>query len=413
MPSPRRHPDRPAGFFFMGQMNLATSGGNSLKVSRSMAITEVTNQSWFTRLGKSVSGIFGGIILFVISIILLAWNEGRAVKTAKGLEEGSSAVASLESVDRINPEYNGRLIHLTGLADGKQTLSDPEFGLEVAALKLQRNVEMLQWKEKTESTTRNKLGGGTETVTTYTYEKVWSDTHIDSSGFKEPEGHQNPDVMPLQKLEKQAENITLGAYKLSPGLVSFLKKFEEVPPPETLPEGYLTVGPAILKSKNPSTPQIGDLRITFKAAMPAEVSIIARQNGSLLEGYTTRTGTVLQMLQYGKVSAAAMFASAKSANKTLTWGLRLLGFILLFLAAKSMLGPIAVLADVLPLAGKVVRLGTTFIAALVALPVGLLTIAIAWIAYRPVIGITLLVIGVAIPVLLFITRKKATSAIHA
>jgi len=378
-----------------------------------MAVTEVRSQSWFSRLGKSVSGILGGIIVFILSIILLAWNEGQAVKTAKGLEEGASSVESLDSVDRVNPEFNGRLIHLTGMTDGREMLGDPEFGLEVAALKLQRKVEMLQWKEKTESTTRNKLGGGTETVTTYTYEKIWSDTRIDSSGFKEPDGHQNPEVMPLENMEKQAESITIGAFKLSSGLVGALDKFEEIPLPETLPAGYQTAGPAIFKSKNPATPQIGDLRITFKAAMPAEVSIIARQNGSRLEGYTTRTGTVLQMLDYGTVSAEAMFASAKSASKTLTWGLRALGFILLFLAAKSVLSPIGVLADVLPIAGSIVRMGTTLVAALVALPVGLLTIAIAWIAYRPAIGITILMIGVTIPVLLFITRKKSTSAVHA
>jgi hypothetical protein len=397
-------------------MDLATPVANPLILPRQasfMATTEVISQSWFSRLGKSLSGILGGLVVFMISIVLLAWNEGRAVKTAKGLEEGASSVASLESVDRVNPEFDGRLVHLGGMADGRAMLADPEFGIEVAALKLQRKVEMLQWKEKSESTTRNKLGGGTETVTTYTYEKIWSDMRIDSSRFKESASHQNPDVMPLESMEKQAESITIGAFRLSPGLVGSLDKFEDIPLPEILPEGYLTAGHAIFKSKNPATPQIGDLRITFKAAMPAEVSVIARQNGSQLEGFTTRTGTVLQMLEYGKVTAESMFASAKSANKTLTWGLRALGFILLFLAAKSVLAPIAVLADVLPFAGKIARTGTSLIAALVALPVGLLTIAIAWIAYRPLLGITLLATGVAIPVILFLARKKSAPAVHA
>ena len=53
---------------------------------------ERSSQSWISRLGGSLKSVLFGIVLFGASIVLLWWNEGRAVKTAKGLKEGSAAV---------------------------------------------------------------------------------------------------------------------------------------------------------------------------------------------------------------------------------------------------------------------------------------------------------------------------------
>src|SRR5207245_2956185 len=66
-------------------------------------------------------------------------------------------------------------------------------------LRLSRSVEMYQWKEQTKSETTKKLGGGEETVTTYSYSKVWDDSQIDSSDFKKPDGHQNPPMAILSR----------------------------------------------------------------------------------------------------------------------------------------------------------------------------------------------------------------------
>ena len=94
--------------------------------------------------------MFGGIILFLIGIGVTAWNEGRAVKTAQGLAEGSSAVVSVNSAT-VESANEGKLVHLSGLATTTETLRDDIFGLEATALRLKRNVEMLQWKEKSSS----------------------------------------------------------------------------------------------------------------------------------------------------------------------------------------------------------------------------------------------------------------------
>lgn len=358
-----------------------------------MSMKRITTESMPSRLGKSLSGVLGGIALFIVAIVLLWWNEGRAVKTAKDLADGESSVISLESAGHIDSATRNELVHLSGRAESGEMLRDDSFDIEVPALKLRRTVEMLQWRENAESKTRTKLGGGTETETVFTYEKAWSDNLIDSSRFENAQDYLNPTAKPLVSREVEAKEIRLGAYRLGPGLVAKLNRFEELPPPADLPVGHTTQGHVIFRGADPATPQIGDLRITFKAAMPADISVVARNQNGLLDGYPMKRGSTLQLLEYGEKDAADMFETAKNANKTLTFGLRILGIILLFVGAKSVLGPLAVVADVLPFLGRVTRAGSTLLAAVVALPVAFLTIAIAWISHRPLLGVGLIVAG--------------------
>jgi Transmembrane protein 43 len=44
------------------------------------------------------------------------------------------------------------------------------------------------------------LGGGTTTTTTYDYTRQWSDDAINSSKFKHPDNHQNPE-MPFRSVQ--------------------------------------------------------------------------------------------------------------------------------------------------------------------------------------------------------------------
>jgi len=72
--------------------------------------------------------------------------------------------------------------------------------------------------------------------------------------------------------------------------------------------------------------------------------------------------------------------------------------------------PLSVLADVLPILGDIVGIGTGIVAGLIAFVCAVVTIAIAWITYRPVLGITLLVLAVAGIVLLIMKRRAKAAA---
>ena len=50
----------------------------------------VTSRGWFSRIGNSIVGVLFGILLLIGGIVLLTWNESRAVTTERSLAEGRS-----------------------------------------------------------------------------------------------------------------------------------------------------------------------------------------------------------------------------------------------------------------------------------------------------------------------------------
>ncbi len=369
-----------------------SSGGDSF--------SETSSEGWLSRIGKAFMAIPIGLILFALSFVVLSWNEGRAVHTAQGLAEGKSGVVSV-APDKVDPANSGKLVHVTGEATTTETLTDPQFALSARALKLRRVVQMYQWKERSETKTRKKLGGGEERVTTYNYDKGWADARVDSSRFKRPDGHQNPDRWPIENWEVRAQVVTLGAFKLPSGLVDQIREVE----PLAVGEEGRDALPADLKDRakldagrfylgeSPSDPQVGDVTVAFEQVRPQVVSLLSKQAGDSFEPYDTRAGTTIDRLQVGTATADQMFQQAEAENSTLTWILRLVGFILMAIGIMMVLGPLSVLADVVPFIGSIVGFGTGFLAFSVAAVLSLVTIAIAWVAYRPVVGISILVVA--------------------
>lgn len=367
--------------------------------------TEVTSESWFGRIGGALKGIIFGFILFLGAFPLLFWNEGRAVKTYKTLKEGGGAVISVAS-DMVEPANNGKLIHLSDRAFTEEVLTDPVFGVAENALRLRRKVEMYQWQESSKSETQKKLGGGTETVTTYSYSKTWSDNVIRSSGFKKSGGHENPGAMPYNSEEQTAQRVTLGAFQLSASQVQRINQFQSLAVSEDAPLSEGMSGRVqhwsggFYLGEDPSSPQVGDARIHFEFVPPVQVSMVAQQEGSRLKPYHAQAGGDIELLQVGQHSAEAMFQKAQTDNKILTWALRAVGFILMMIGLSLIFKVFSVLADVIPFLGNIVEAGTGFIAFLLAAVLSLITIAIAWIVFRPLLAIILLVAAVGLVVLI-------------
>lgn len=376
------------------------------------SFTEVTSQSWFSRLGNAFKGIIVGLILVVIAFPLLFWNEGRAVKRYKTLKEGGGAVISV-SADKVDAANQGKLVHMTGLATTEETLTDTSFGVSAQAIKLMRVAEMYQWQQESSSEEKKKLGGGTETVTTYTYSKTWSENLINSGQFKKPEGHQNPAQMAYQSVDMMAGKVTVGAFTLPPSMVRKMRDYSTVSlgSDYTLPDNLKNQGQVssntIYLGSNPGSPQVGDIRISFKEVKPMTISLIANQVNGTFEPYHAKAGGTIELLQSGTFSADAMIQQAQKSNTILTWILRGVGFVVMLIGFQLILGPLSVFADVLPILGSIVGAGTGLIAGLIAAILSSLTIAIAWIVYRPLIGIIMLVVSGGIGFLLFSKLRKA------
>lgn len=382
-------------------------------------ITEVTEQGWLSRLGGSIKGVLIGLVLFVAAFPLLWWNEGRAVQTYKSLKEGAGSVISV-AANEVDAKHENKLVHLSGKAVTTENVKDPIFGVSAQAIRLIRDVEMYQWVEKVESKKEKKVGGKEVTTKTYNYEKAWKSSLVESSGFKQEEGHKNPATMPYTNDSWSAGVVSLGAFKLNDGLKRKISASEKIPftsamlamIPGALRSRAKVSGDALYVGNDPSSPAVGDLKITFAKVPPAEVSVIAQQHGTTFVPYQTKAGDKLEMLSPGIVPAAQMFAAAQAANVMMTWILRLIGFVLMFVGLSLIFRPLAVVADLVPMVGDILRMGFGVVSFAIALPLTLLTIAIAWLVYRPVLGVALLVvaIGVIVGIKMLAQKRKRASA---
>lgn len=360
--------------------------------------TEITRRSWGGRIAGSFVGVLVGILLFVASFPLIIWNESRSVDRIRTLGEGRGAVVSV-GADKIDAANEGALVHVSGPSTTADVLKDPVFGIELNALKLSRTVEMYQWKENSSSKITQNLGGSETTETTYTYEKVWSASPINSSSFKQPSGHQNP-AMPYASETFAAPNITLGAFRLSEPFVSQISGWQGFPVTEqnldaAEPEVYSTfqVHNGTFYRGNVSNPQVGALRVSFRSVVPQDASAVGMQQGDGLATFKAKNGTI-NLLEMGTVSASDMFATAEAENKIITWIIRFAGFAMMWIGLSLVLGPISVIGSVIPFIGNLLGAGTGFVSFVLALVLSFVTAAIAWMAFRPVIGLTLLAIAV-------------------
>lgn len=357
--------------------------------------TEVTTKGFGSRIIESIKGVLVGLVLFVVAFPLLWWNEGNAVKTLRSLQAGAKAVIAVPT-ERVEAANQGKLVYVTGEATTADTVTDPVFGVSAQAIKLSRKVEMYQWQEKTSSRTKKNLGGSETTTKTYDYRQEWSEKAINSGEFKHPEGHQNP-AMPFSSEQFAAGNVELGAFRLNSNQVS---RMTGDAPADTsnakLPESISDRAQAIPNGfhvGDTASPKVGDLRITFTQVPPQAVSIIARQVQHTFEPYPTKQDRPIDLLEMGTVSADSMFAAAKTQLSILTWILRAVGFFLMFVGLALIFRPVATLGDVVPFFGSMLRFGAGLFAGVIALFFSLITIAMAWIAYRPLFAIGLIVLG--------------------
>ena len=538
-----------------------------------MAIEEVTTESWGSRLGGSFKGVLTGGVIFLAAIPLLFWNEGRAVKTAKALEEGEAACVALPTADSIDPQYEGKLVHLTGNAVTQDTLTDGFFpGISLKAIELSRRVEYYQWVESESTREEKQVGGSVKKITTYSYSKKWVSEPEDSSSFKEA-GHDNiVHYTGVENENQNATNVTLGAFTLTPGQISSISgdkpvDLKDVTLPQELtgrtavsgnvlyigapagatsmplPNGmqpgvaqqlpasmYVTVdsypgqqllvlddptcgaliqGPTgemypmvadeaaqtaymmvnntqrtvtgygdlttpaptmpmqlpglinvdrlgvlpvvcfgdkayvrtadnrllLIKpwqnqymvsnngvmlrahinlaptaangsTVNPGAPEVGDVRITWTYIPDTvAISVASCQMGNTFTPYVAENGYKVDLLQMGTRSKDLMFQAAKDGNTMWTWILRLVGWFMMYIGLGMILKPLSVLGDVLPIIGNILEFGISIISFFVSSIVTLVVISIAWLFYRPLLGIVLLAAAGGL-VWLLIKRKK-------
>ena len=429
-----------------------------------MAYQQVTTTGYGTRVGNSFKAIGSGFLLFVAGTALLWWNEGRAVKTEKMLDEAGSAYVEMENPNKKDASLEGELICGTALATTEDSLTDAQFGVGAKAISLTRTVEYYQWVEHEQEQKEDKLGGKEVTTTTYTYTKEWVDSPIESASFKDP-AYQNKNMVlaTYEDAEQYAENVSWGAYKLPESLISRIssseglelaiaedllkqldkssqaayerfygvQKSNQPTQQPVIPDSVKallsdsaravldsiqaindSINKAMANANNkkdleyihqasnvlyfgrvPGAPEVGDVRITFEKVVPAKVTVMAVVDGDSFKPYKAKNGKRFQTLVMGKKSGDEIIDAEKEANNIFLWILRLVGILMVIFGLKGIFGFIETILKVVPFIAGIFGWGVGLVCTIVGIVWSLIIIALAWLFYRPVLAICLLVVA--------------------
>jgi len=356
--------------------------------------------------------LIGGAMLLTGSGILF-WNEGRAVRTAAALDEGLRDVLIPETQEVVFDENNGALVLISGKLDIQDSLKDEKYGISMPSVKMRKIVQVYQWYETEDSVTAGREAADSHVEKSYSYSTDWLDHHVDSSNFASTLGHHNPhkDSWPVNSSLVTNSRVKIGGFLLGSDLK---EKFGDFKPftSDFKPANadFKIYAGLYYHSSNHWSPEVGDWRVQFSYAgrHGEEFTMVGRQSGREIRPYQTSAGEDILLLRPGLRDVSEVFNSEQWNNRTATWIYRLAGWLVSFLGLSCMSTLLEIFMDQHPLVRRVVSLSITNLHFSVSITVTLFIIGVAWVLYRPLLALLLVLFG-ALPHLVPLARVWVSS----
>eukprot|EP00397_Hematodinium_sp_SG-2012_P026728 GEMP01028035.1.p1 GENE.GEMP01028035.1~~GEMP01028035.1.p1 ORF type:complete len:470 (+),score=79.39 GEMP01028035.1:59-1468(+) len=399
-----------------------------------------------------------GFVLVFSGIYLLGWNERRTVCKGRALIDAEDTAVK-GSCDEPATSYNNKLVFLscplkkedmklydaTAADSSNEGLSDVITG--VRGLCFEQRMQVYQCAEqKTETCTQKDSNGHCKKARTdFRYELKYSSQFLDSraycrsatdNAFVEKAKHakqnscglrENPtsESFPFQITASGArpDAVKMGNWTLNSEQVHELTQLCNHPvkpvrnafgtfaqsasqPPTKMDKVTMTTRGSSTKlySCSPDNEVVGCLTAEFFTTSPDAVSLLYKVTESGFSKYCAPHSWLcgeekISHIQQGEVDFDDLFEMFHSTEKTYRWGLRLLGFVVIFAGLYMIFSPIEWLAHHVPFIGDcvggVVGCVLQCIEFLIAAGISLVTIAIVWVVMRPMVGIPLLLLGLA------------------
>ncbi len=127
--------------------------------------------------------------------------------------------------------------------------------------------------------------------------------------------------------------------------------------------------------------------------MPAKVSIIAKQRGNRFAKVKAKNGKTFQTLVMGERPAEEIYEGAHSDNTMMMWIFRIIGIVMVISGLKGIFAIIETILKVVPFVANIIGWGVGVICTVIGIAWSLIVIGLAWLFYRPLIGIALLAIA--------------------
>ncbi|PAA51026.1 hypothetical protein BOX15_Mlig003867g1, partial [Macrostomum lignano] len=357
---------------------------------------------------------------FVVAALLLSgcclayWNEARAVARDRILYEGLERVTSLPAAEYHSTGNEGRLVHVSGQLTVSGWCLDPEFRVRLRAYRMQRTVEMYQWREELEHSEVTQPDGSSRTESVPVYRTDWLPYLVDSRQFQEQRQHQNPRSLPHASINFTADAASLGAFELAPVFLDQLTAdtalknppSSEVPLEELSKRGYQWLdGHLYAAGSDPRRPQVSDARIrwSYGGLAGEAVTIVGRQSGSSLAAFPVPDGEIdsIALLARGYQSPRRMFAWQLAKSRLHLWLLRAAAWLLMLIACfvPGSRGVEILLWRLAPPLRPLLALPPVTLYVCLSGCLSLAVTGVAWLRHRPVMGLTLMLVCAAPPAL--------------
>ena len=349
---------------------------------------------------KIVAIIFGSVLLLAGSIGLF-WNEWRSAGRTATLLAGERSVVSLD-VQSVPTPLPAGLVHLVGQARPSEAIVDDVFPVRSDGLRLDRTVEMYQWREHRE-------GSGDDRE--YRYERVWAEGRIPSERFRAGGSRVNPAPPPIASERRYPSEVSIGAFGVAPTLLDLLPASETVAVTGASDvyvggELYRATGAAFSTSRQP-LPEIGDVRVRFQAVPVGTISALGGVDGSIVDHWTAPNGESVAMASPGLTTADAMLAAAYRSNALTTWGIRLAATLVVFVGMALLLPRLdRHIPKIRDLRAKLKAGLVLPLAVVLATAWASLVIAAAWVVFRPLMSLALLAGSIALLFLLIWAAER-------
>ena len=222
---------------------------------------------------KKVIKYIVGVLLILCSMLLVGYSEYNIIKVLMNRDSLNNKTIEVKStiVDKNN---NGKLVFVNGYIIFNKDLEDKDFNVKVRTSKLERIVEIYQYKETKEDDE------------TYSYETDWYNELIDSSKFKNSE-YKNPSDIKY-KSEVYYNDVFLGAFKLNNKEIDDLglnSRYLNLNSEFASKNGFNISNEYYTTSKDIDFPEVGDIRISFRYNNSNSASVIAKQSNYMFEDY--------------------------------------------------------------------------------------------------------------------------------
>lgn len=383
-------------------------------------VSVVTQRGLFENVKNAIIGAIFGVGLFFGSFALLFWNEGR---TNKADVAKTSVVAAAEKAD---PALDAKFVSVTGTIQTTNEVSDSDFLKPGPWVTLSRNAQTYAWHESEKTESHSKVGGGTEEVTTYTYQKKWVSTVPDSTRFHEKTDHENPPQR-WKDATFAADDATIGAWGFSPKDAEVDADQAVELKPELLLGNAVSAGtnalamaPRIERDQQRAyvyvgggslaSPQLGDARLSYTACPKgATMTLFGLVKGAKLVPYAYEEGASMLRALSGTREQAIHRLQVEDA--ILRWILRAVGFFCMWFGMTLVLHPLEAIANILPFAGQVTHFAIGCLTFPIALGLSTVTVIVSMILHSLVA--TLVVVGVlfaGVLVVFKLTRAKKVAA---